>query len=137
MSKTPKKTQTPLELFEQAYHELHGKPTKYTALKLARPQYYEAHKVGTLEAYLGAAHGVLNAQSEHKSEIWFAKKKIRKARDMCSMQGMLRLCGQNCLLRLPSAAKTRVNRVTWPMKLEKWRGKDVSLSKKVIDIMHV
>ena len=88
MSKTPKKTQTPLELFEQAYHELHGKPTKYTAMKLARPQYYEAHKVGTLEAYLGAAHGVLNAQAEHKSEIWFAKKKIRKARDMCSMQGM-------------------------------------------------
>jgi hypothetical protein len=82
------KTQTPLELFQQAYHDMHGKPTKYTAMKLARPQYYEAHKVGTLEAYLGAAHGVLNAQAEHKSEIWFAKKKIRKARDMCSMQGM-------------------------------------------------
>jgi len=88
MSKTPNKTQNPLELFQAAYEKLHGKHTKYTAMNLARPKYYEAHKVGTLDAYLGAAPGVLNAQAEYKSEIWFAKKKIRKARDMCSMQGM-------------------------------------------------
>jgi hypothetical protein len=88
MSKTPKKTQNPLELFQSAYHLLHGKHSKYTAMNSARPKYYKAHEIGTLDAYLAASQAVLNAQAEHKSEIWYAKKMISKARSMCIMQGM-------------------------------------------------
>jgi hypothetical protein len=88
MSKTPKKTQTPLELFQEAYHVMHGKHTKYTTMDLARPKYYAAHKVGTLEAYLAAAHFVLDPKAEEGSHISMAKKKISKAVNMCIMQGM-------------------------------------------------
>jgi hypothetical protein len=87
MSKTPKKTQTPLELFEAAYHLLHGKNSKYTAMNLVRPQYYEAHKKGTLEDYLPTSYDVLNALAE-PGPIKEAKKLIQKAVNKCIMLGI-------------------------------------------------
>jgi hypothetical protein len=89
MSKTPKNTQTPLELFQTAYKQMHGKHTKYTTMNLARPKYYKAHEIGTLDAYLAVARDVLIAHAEEKSDICHAKKKIAKAVNMCVMQGML------------------------------------------------
>ncbi len=65
-----------------------AKHTKYTAMNLARPKYYKAHEIGTLDAYLAVARDVLSAHAEEKSDIWYAKKKIAKAVNMCVMQGM-------------------------------------------------
>jgi hypothetical protein len=88
MSKSPKKNQTPLELFQEAYGLMYGKHTKYTAMDLARPKYYAAHKIGTLDAYLAASHAINNALAEKDSDISKAKKLIRKAVNKCILLGM-------------------------------------------------
>jgi hypothetical protein len=88
MSKTPKKTQTPLELFNEAYHKMHGEHTKYSGMNFARRKYYDAHKKGTLDAYMAVALFVLNEKAEVNSNIWHAKKMINKARNMCINHGM-------------------------------------------------
>jgi len=87
MSKSPKKTETPMELFQKAYHLFYRQHSKYDKMNMARESYYTAHKIGTLEAYLAAAQGILNAKAE-PGRIHDGKEAVRKAVKKCIMLGI-------------------------------------------------
>ncbi len=89
MSKTQKKTETPLELFQTAYHLLHGKHSKYEKMRDARPDYYKVHdEIGTLEAYMGAALAVIDSKAD-PGPIDAGKKLLQRAVAKCKQQGIV------------------------------------------------